>query len=110
MNSDEEGTTNQNELKNLLEEETRVPMGNLNILVIMFVVVLFINLMKGGGAFKSPLGIRCGSISFWVANILMLVWITLISIMARNYLMNRYEIKERVGYKYVEGDIKWDGR
>jgi len=76
----------------------------------MFIVVLFINLMKGGGAFPSPLGIKCGSASFWVANIAMLVWIMGISMKARNYLLFKHELKERLRYKYVDGDIKWDGR
>ena len=32
----------------------------------MFVVVLAINILKGGGAFPSPLGIKCGSGSFYL--------------------------------------------
>lgn len=95
------------DLQKILEEEKTVPMGNINLLVIMFVVVLFINIMKGGGAFSSPIGIECGSISFWAANLVMLGWILIISTMARSYLLNRYEKKERCGYNYVDGDIKW---
>ena len=79
-------------------------------LLTMFVVILFINLIKGGGAFPSPLGIKCGSASFWIANLIMLVWIVVISCLARAYLVRRYEIKERVGYKYVDGDIQWNAR
>jgi len=94
----------------ILTEEKQVPMGNIITLVVMFVVVLFINLMKGGGAFPSPLGILCGSSSFWAANLFMLGWIFMISLMARSYLIRRFEAKRRCGYKYVEGDIKWDGR
>lgn len=101
---------NKEELAKILEEERTIPMGNLQVLIVTFAVVLFINLMKGGGAFHSPLGIQCGSSSFWVANGIMIGWILLVSIFARSYLVNRYEIKERCGYPYVEGDIKWDGR
>ena len=85
-------------------------MGNVKVLVVTFVVILFINVLKGGGAFPSPLGVRCGSPSFWVSNGIMLGWILLVSIFARMYLVRRHEIKERVGYPYVEGDIKWDSR
>uniref|UniRef100_A0A6V2JJ00 Uncharacterized protein n=1 Tax=Ditylum brightwellii TaxID=49249 RepID=A0A6V2JJ00_9STRA len=94
------------ELEKILEEERTTPENNVKVLIIMFVVVLFINLIKGGGAFKSPLGIRCGSTSFWVANGLMLGWIIFISMYARDYLVKRYELKKRVGYEYVEGDIQ----
>ena len=98
------------ELKEILEEERVTPMFNIQILVVMFVVVLFINLMKGGGAFRSPLGIRCGSNMFWAANALMLGWILLISLFARAYLVKRFERKQRVGYSCVEGDIEWNAR
>lgn len=97
-------------LQKILDEERKTPMNNIWILVSMFVVVLFINIMKGGGAFPSPLGIKCGSNSFWIANIIILVWIVLISIFVRSYLVNRYETKERINYEYMEGDIKWDKR
>jgi len=98
------------ELAIIKAAETEVPMRNIVLLVIMFVVVLFINVMKGGGAFPSPLGIECGSKSFWAANIFMLTWIFTISLMARSYLVRRYDLKERCGYQYIEGDIKWDSK
>ena len=101
---------NKEELAQILNEERTTPIGNLQVLIVTFAVVLFINLMKGGGAFHSPLGIRCGSSSFWIANGIMIGWILLVSVFARSYLVRRYEIKERCGYPYVEGDIKWDGR
>lgn len=98
------------ELLTILEEERVVPMFNVNILFGLFIVVLAINLLKGGGAFPSPIGIKCGSGSFWIANGIMLGWIIIISFYVRSYLVERFESKARVGYKYVEGDMKWDGR
>lgn len=98
------------ELATIVEEERHTPKGNIMILVTLFVVVLVINLLKGGGAFPSPLGIRCGSRGFWFSNAFMLGWIVSISLMCRHYLIQRYEQKERCGYRYVEGDIKWDRR
>jgi len=101
---------NREDLKKILDEERRVPMGNVHALAVTFAVVLVVNLLKGGGAFKSPLGIRCGSPSFWAANGLILGWILVVSFFARSYLVHRCEDKERVGYPYVEGDIRWDSR
>ncbi|CAB9522502.1 Sulfite exporter TauE/SafE family protein [Seminavis robusta] len=98
------------QLETILENERKVPMTNIHILVAVFVVVLAINLLKGGGAFPSPIGIKCGSTSFWLANGIMLGWIIVISFFVRAYLVNQYKIKQRVGYQYVEGDIKWDAR
>ena len=40
----------------------------------------------------------------------MLGWIIMVGRYARSYLVDRYETKKRVGYKYVEGDIQWDSR
>jgi uncharacterized membrane protein YfcA len=98
------------ELLKILEEERTTPSYNIKILLGLFVVVLSINLLKGGGAFPSPIGITCGSPSFWIANGIILGWIILITLYVRSYLVGRYAVKERVGYKYVEGDIKWDSR
>lgn len=95
-------------LAQLLEEDRHVPMKHVKVLVLTFGVIIFVNLMKGGGAFPSPLGIRCGSPSFWVSNAVMLGWIIAVSFFARSYLVNRHTMKEKVGYPYVDGDIKWD--
>jgi uncharacterized membrane protein YfcA len=100
----------QEELEQILEEERVTPAANVSILVTMFVVVLAINLLKGGGAFPSPLGIKCGSSAFWMANAAMIGWILLISLFVRQYLVRRYERKLACGYQYVEGDIEWDAR
>mmetsp|Transcript_21543 Transcript_21543/g.33793 ORF Transcript_21543/g.33793 Transcript_21543/m.33793 type:complete len:300 (+) Transcript_21543:3-902(+) len=101
---------NKEELAQILEEERHIPMGNVQVLVVTFAVILFANLLKGGGAFHSPLGIRCGSPSFWASNATMILWILIVSIFARSYLVRRCDIKERCNYPYVEGDIKWDAR
>jgi uncharacterized membrane protein len=58
------------ELSKILEAEKNTPMEKVFLLVIMFVVVVFLNLIKGGGgAFHSPLGIVCGSTSYWMVTV-----------------------------------------
>lgn len=98
------------ELEQIIEEERTPPSKNINILLGLFVVVLAINLLKGGGAFPSPLGIQCGSPGFWISTIIMLVWILLVTVYVRSHLVEKFERKELVGFKYVDGDIKWDRR
>lgn len=46
----------------------------------VFVVVLAVNLLKGGGAFPSPLGIECGSYAFWGATVFIFVWVLGVSL------------------------------
>jgi uncharacterized membrane protein YfcA len=98
------------ELAQIYEDETQMPMANIKILVALFVVVLAVNLLKGGGAFRSPLGIRCGSNGFWFSNLLMMVWIVAITIYVRHYLVKKHHHKVAVGYEFIDGDIKWDER
>jgi uncharacterized membrane protein YfcA len=99
------------DLDRILDEESVTPKYNVKILCLMFVVVLIMNLLKGGGAFQSPLGIRCGSMSFWIANALMIFWILAIHFQGRAHLLQRHEQKQNLGYCfYVEGDIPWNAR
>ncbi|CAN0495400.1 unnamed protein product [Hapterophycus canaliculatus] len=46
----------------------------------VFLVLLTVNLLKGGGAFKSPVGIECGSFAFWATSILSFVYLLLVSL------------------------------
>ena len=75
------------------------------------IVVMFINIMKGGEAFPSPLGIGCGSIGFWCANLLMISWLFIVFLHAHIYLAAKIEEKDRLGSGYAcisESDMKWD--
>ena len=102
---------NEEDLHKILEEERHVPSRNVQILCLTLGIIIFINLIKGGGStFPSPLGITCGSIPFWFANGLMILWTIIVIIFARDYLIRRYKLKARVNYPYVEGDIAWDDR
>ncbi|KAL3763512.1 hypothetical protein ACHAWU_009196 [Discostella pseudostelligera] len=101
---------NKEDLARILEEERHIPKGNIQALFLTLAVVIIINLLKGGGAYNSPLGIQCGTTSYWLANGSMLLWILVVMTFARSYLNKRHRMKERCGYPYVEGDIKWDSR
>merc|ERR1712238_453312 len=97
-------------LQKIMDEERTTSTFNVNILVGLFVVVLVINLLKGGGAFPSPVGIVCGSQAYWIANGIILGWIIFISFYVRTYLVKRFELKQKIGYTTLEGDIRCDGR
>jgi hypothetical protein len=83
--------------------------GAILVLVTLFFVVFVITLLKGAKGF-SPLGIECGSFGFWMANAMILVASAFVTFLARFWLVRRYELKNRVGYEYVEGDILWDSQ
>jgi len=99
-------------LLKLLEEERDMPMYNVYVLSILFAAIMIMNVLKGGQAFPSPLGITCGSTSFWVTNLLMILMTIYGIILARNHLIKKYYLKKDLGASYpnVEGDIDWNER
>jgi len=90
------------------EERQTAPPWKVGVLLGMFFLIVSINVAKGGGAFPSPLGIVCGSGSFWLATSLMFFSLLCISFYVRQYLVERTAQKDSLGYAYVEGDFHWD--
>ena len=97
-------------MEDILSEERRPRRRNVFLIVSMFLVVLLINILKGGGGFESPLGIACGSALFWLAQISLLVWIVFVSYVGRGYLLEDARRKAEAGYLYLDDDIRWDGK
>ena len=95
-------------IEQILEQEKRPKRRNVILLVTMFGIVLVINILKGGGGFQSPLGIECGSVAFWLAQGLLLVWILFISWLGRRVLLKDAARKSEAGYIYLDEDLKWD--
>lgn len=97
------------ELVAIVEEERQTaPLWKVGVLMGMFTLIVAMNLAKGGGAFPSPLGIECGSTSFWLSTLLMFLSLVAIALGVRDYLVRRTHDKDRLGYDYVEGDFHWD--
>ncbi|CAM9922029.1 unnamed protein product [Scytosiphon promiscuus] len=108
LTGDREVDDREYELKNLLEGERFTPLFKVGVLTGVFVVVLAVNLLKGGGAFPSPLGIECGSYAFWGATVFIFVWVLGVSLRVREYLVERWRLKARLNYRYGEGDVEWN--
>ncbi len=66
----------------------------------VFFVVLVINILKGGGNAKSIIGVRCGSVTFWLMIFLALLWLFSVTVFYGRYLYKRWKLKEKVGYRY----------
>jgi len=95
----------------LIEEEAEpLPQSKITFIITMFLVVIAMNVLKGGIAFESPLGVQCGSFVFWTFEFLTGIWLITCTCLAGKYLLRRHAIKEAVGFDYVRGDIKWDVR
>lgn len=99
------------ELVALLDSESRTPFDKVVLLSVMVIVVVALNLLKGGGsAFPSPLGVRCGSHSYWALTALVFVWLIVISMWIRSELIKKWELKKRLKYPYIAGDVEWNQR
>ncbi|CAM9892090.1 unnamed protein product [Ascophyllum nodosum] len=96
------------ELTQLLEGERFTPLFKVGVLSGVFVIVLVVNILKGGGAFPSPVGIKCGSYAFWGATVFIFVWVLGVSLKVREFLIERWRLKTRINYRYVEGDVEWN--
>jgi hypothetical protein len=59
----------------LIEQEKVTPRNKVLALTAKFSVLMFLNVTLGGGAFKSPWGIQCGSVAFWVVHIIMIAFL-----------------------------------
>ena len=94
----------------LMEQEKVTPRSKVLALVGKFTVLMFLNITLGGGAFRSPWGILCGSVAFWVVHVIMVAFLFSSAWAAQTYLVNRHELKEIIRFDYVHGDIKWDQR
>jgi uncharacterized membrane protein YfcA len=97
------------ELQQILEEERHPNRKKIALIVTMFVVVLTINILKGGGEFQ-PLGIQCGSTAFWAAQVLLIYWIVMIAAIAREILLKDAIRRTAAGYSPLPEDVKWDER
>lgn len=94
----------------LLQEEKVTPREKIIALCSMFSVLIFLSIMVGGGAFQSPWGIVCGSVAFWVVEVIMAAFLVASAWIAQTYLVNRHQMKELVRFDFVHGDIRWDSR
>jgi len=96
-------------LQDILDEEKSTPWDKVTKLAGVFLLILVINLAKGGGGWN-PFGVVCGSFEFWFLTAAMLGILLFVSYEVRKYLVERTEVKAKVLYHYVEGDVVWDAR
>ena len=59
----------------LIEQEKATPRSKIIALLGKFTVLMFLNITLGGGSFRSPWGIQCGSVAFWVVHVIMVAFL-----------------------------------
>jgi hypothetical protein len=59
----------------LIEQEKATPRSKIIALMGKFTVLMFLNITLGGGSFRSPWGIQCGSVAFWVVHVIMVAFL-----------------------------------
>jgi hypothetical protein len=99
------------ELQALLDKESETPTDKVVIMSVMVLVVIVLNLLKGGSSkFPNPLHVVCGSTTYWMLTAAVLVWVLAISVYMRQELIKKYYLKKKLGYKYLPGDVEWNER
>lgn len=104
-------STTSTELQAILQQEKSTPMDKAAILSGMVLVVIALNLLKGGSgknSFPSPLGVQCGSTEYWLLTAIVIVFVVAISLWMRSGLVQQWKLKKRLGYRYCEGDMEWN--
>jgi uncharacterized membrane protein YfcA len=97
-------------LDKILAQERHAPSWNVTVILAMFSIILIVNVLKGGGYFPSPLGIKCGSIPFWMAQLFILFCTIFVSVVARSHVLQKAKRRERANYAYLPCDIHWNER
>eukprot|EP00981_Chlorochromonas_danica_P007447 scaffold1754_cov180-Ochromonas_danica.AAC.3 len=96
------------ELEALVDSERNTPIDKVFSVSVLVGVVIILNLLKGGGAFPSPLGIQCGSQGYWILTALVFIWVLAVSFWMRDVLIKKWQLKKRLRYRYQEGDVEWN--
>jgi uncharacterized membrane protein YfcA len=104
---------NDEDFKAILEEESKIPMDKILLLVICFIGTISFGILRGDTEGHGPLGLSCGS--FWYMVLLMapLPWVLVISMYQRKLLIDTHERKVKCDYyakHNIDGDIHWDER
>ena len=70
-------------------------------------VVLFCALLRGGRGGESWLGAECGGELYWGLFLLNLALLFAFTVFFRELVMTRYEFKELLGHQPMIGDLRW---
>lgn len=93
-------------LYTIIQKEQYIPYHHIMILLSTVLVVVFVNLLKGGGTFPSPINMICGSLLYWFINSFLILYIIGVTIYSRQYLIQQHRLKQSCHYyKYYDTNV-----
>lgn len=100
------------ELGRILRREARtIPWDKVGALGLVLLGTLVLVLFKGGGGDgRSVIGVRCGTAAYWLIILAIAPYLLAVTYYVGSALEREHETKQRVGYRFIEGDIHWTRR
>lgn len=96
------------ELERMIKAESGMfPKWTLLLLGVSWIIVFIISLLKGGRGARSIVGIKTCSSGYWIVTALAFPILFGFSFAVGLYMHIMHKKKERLGYQFIEGDIKW---
>lgn len=97
-------------LKIIKKEQTHLKPATLILFPFLFIVLIFLILLRGTSSVDSIIGVKsCSAMSFVILAILVLFYVGM-TILNTVLVKKEYSIKVKHGYKFVEGDLKWESK
>jgi hypothetical protein len=90
-------------LENMLTDERNVPLWKILVLCALM-------LATGAVTALQQTVLSCGSAGYWGSVTALICFVMGLGLVVRRYLLSQTMCKLRVGYRYCEGDVKWDVR
>ncbi|KAL9645030.1 hypothetical protein ABK040_004523 [Willaertia magna] len=103
-----EMTPDEKLLQSIYKSERRTPWLKVIVLVLCWGIIFTLNLLKGGEGAPSAIGIKRCSDLYWVLISLNFPLLGFMTILIALYMMWSYRRKQRLNYKFVEGDVHWN--
>lgn len=68
---------------------------------------MVLTVLRGGDGARSPAGLACGGLGYWVVTLLILPYMLLVAACVRLYLLRGSAYRAEIGFPYVRGDVVW---
>eukprot|EP01126_Amoeba_proteus_P061629 TRINITY_DN8294_c0_g5_i1.p1 TRINITY_DN8294_c0_g5~~TRINITY_DN8294_c0_g5_i1.p1 ORF type:complete len:400 (+),score=69.89 TRINITY_DN8294_c0_g5_i1:315-1514(+) len=95
------------ELQKILDYDKHVPWLKLSSFLLIWASVFVVAFLKGGEGHSSPVGIKCGSIGYWLlVSSLLPVVVIFLSIFGM-FIKREHEKKISLNYPFLDCDILW---
>eukprot|EP00308_Calcidiscus_leptoporus_P004460 CAMPEP_0119370574 /NCGR_PEP_ID=MMETSP1334-20130426/16928_1 /TAXON_ID=127549 /ORGANISM="Calcidiscus leptoporus, Strain RCC1130" /LENGTH=491 /DNA_ID=CAMNT_0007387667 /DNA_START=191 /DNA_END=1666 /DNA_ORIENTATION=+ len=107
-----EATASADDVRDALQHErlaeSGFPWGSAFNLLRTWLVVMALSLLKGGHGSPSLLGVRCGTLGYWLVVLLNIPVLGALSALSARRLLAQHRRRLELGYEYAEGDVQWD--